>query len=113
MSSAIFENWAKERGLRAIEANYKRRTPAEEEELRVTQDGDPQWEKFYRTHYAVTGLSRKKTARLAEKLNRPHELIAFQKVSEEGACGWCGTELNKGSFLYKEREQILCLSSRV
>lgn len=105
-----FQEWVKERGLRPIEASYSRRGPGGIEELRVTEEGDPEWEKFYRTHYAPADLPEKKTARLAAKLNKPPELVVFEKVSEEGACSECGAELLKGNYLLMEKGQPLCLS---
>jgi len=105
-----FQEWAKERGLRPIEAAYTRRGACGVEELRVTEQGDPDREKFYRTHYAPADLSEKKTARLAVKLNRPPDLVVFEKVSEQGNCSECGSELIKGSFLFMEKGQPLCLA---
>lgn len=105
-----FEEWVKERGLRPIEAAYTRRGPGGVEELRVTEQGDPASEKFYRTHYAPADLSEKKTARLADKLKRPPELVVFQKVSAEGNCNECGTELGKGDLLLMEKSKPLCLT---
>ena len=67
---AFFQEWAEQRGLRTIEAAYTRRGPGGIEPLQVTEDGDPEWEKFYRTHYAPADLAEKKTARLAAKLNQ-------------------------------------------
>jgi len=105
-----FHEWAKERNLRPIEANYARRGPRAVEVLRVTEDGDPEWEAFYRTHYAPADLPQKKTARLAEKLSKPPDLVVFEKVSEEGNCSECGAELSKGAFLVMEKGHPLCLS---
>src|SRR5207247_9554193 len=49
-------------------------------------------------------------ARLAGKLNRPPDLVVFEKVSEEGNCSECGVELVKGDFLLMEKRQPLCLT---
>lgn len=105
-----FQEWVKQRGLRPIEASYARRGPAGVEALRVTEDGKPEREKLYRTHYAPGDLPEKKTARLAAKLNRPPELVVFEKVSEEGACSECGAELSKGDYLLMEKGRPLCLT---
>ena len=105
-----FQQWAKERGLRPIAASYTRRGAGGVEPLRVTEDGDPQWEKFYCTHYAPADLSEQKTARLADKLSRPPELVVFEKVSQEGNCSECGVELFKGNLLFMEKGQPLCLT---
>jgi len=105
-----FQEWATLRGLRTLEADYTRRGPGGIELLHVTEDGDPEREKFYRTHYAPADLGEKKTARLAAKLNRPPELVVFQKVSDEGNCSECSAELPKGEFLLMEKGQPLCLA---
>ena len=106
----FFQEWAARRGLRTIEAAYTRRGPSGIETLQVTEKGDPERERFYRTHYAPADLGEKKTARLAAKLNRPPELVVFQKVSEEGTCGECGAELPTGEFLLMEKGKPLCLA---
>jgi hypothetical protein len=105
-----FQDWVKERGLRPSDADYTRRGQSGVEQLRVTEDGDPEWEKFYRTHYAPADLSESKTTRLSEKLNRTPDLVVFEKVSEEGNCSECGAELAKGSYLSMEKGQPLCLT---
>ena len=105
-----FQEWVKQNGLRPLEATYTRRGPGGIEQLQVTADGDPEWEKFYRTHYAPGDLPEKKAARVAAKLNRPPELVVFEKVSDDGNCSECGTELPKGAFLLLEKEQPLCLT---
>jgi hypothetical protein len=105
-----FQEWVKQRGLRPIEAAYTRRGAAGVEQLQVTEDGDPEWEKFYRTHYAPADMPEKKATRLAAKLNRPPELVAFEKVSDEGNCSECGAELLKGAYLLMEKGQPLCLT---
>jgi hypothetical protein len=106
----IFGEWVQARGLRPIEVPYTRRTPAGLEPLQVTADGNAAGEKLYRTHYAPADLTERRTKQLAEKLAKPPELVVFEKVSEEGNCHECGAELGKGSFLFKENNQPLCLS---
>ncbi len=105
-----FNEWAQRRGLRAVEADYSRRTPRGLEALRVTADGDPTREKFYRTHYVPAGLSEKKAARVGEKLKKAPDLVVFQKVSEEGKCCDCGAEMQRGDFVFVENGQALCLA---
>jgi hypothetical protein len=105
-----FREWVKQRGLRPIDAAHTRRGPGGIEQLRVTEDGDPEWEKFYRTYYAPADLPEKKTARLAAKLNKPPELVVFEKVGDEGNCNECGAELLKGDLLLMEKGQPLCLT---
>jgi hypothetical protein len=105
-----FQEWAKQRGLRTIEAAYTRRGPRGVEQLHVTAGGDPEWERFCRTHYAAGDLPEKQVARLAAKLNKPPELVVFEKVSEEGNCSECGAQLPQGAFLFMEKSRLLCLS---
>jgi len=105
-----FQEWVIQRGLRPIEAAHTRRGPGGIEQLHVTEDSDPQWEKFYRTYYTPADLPEKKTARLAAKLNRPPELVVFEKVGDEGKCNECGTELFAGDYLLMENGQPLCLT---
>lgn len=105
----IFHQWVQRRGLKPVEASYARRGLSGIEELKVTADGDPEREKFYRTHYAPE-LSEKKAQKLKEKLSKAPDLVVFQKVSDEGACSECGAELFKGSLVFMEKDQPLCLA---
>lgn len=105
-----FGEWVQTHGLRPIEASYTRRTPHGIEQLQVTADGNPEHEKFYRIHYAPAELTERKTKQLAEKLSKPPDLVVFEKVSEEGNCCECGTELLRGNFLFMEKGQPLCLA---
>src|ERR1035437_2955493 len=105
-----FQEWVKQHGLRHLEAPHTPRGPQGLQKLQVTEDGDPEWEKFYRTHYAPADLPEKKTAQLAAKLNRPPELVVFEKVSDEGNCSECGAELPQGAYLLMEKGQPLCLT---
>jgi len=104
-----FHEWVRQRGLRPIEASYTRRSPRTVEQLQITEDGNPEREKFYRTRYAPADLPGKKTAKLAEKLNKAPDLVVFEKVSEEGKCDECGAELVRGDFLFMEKGRLLCL----
>ena len=105
-----FLEWVNRRGLRPIEAAHTLRGPRGIKELHVTDDSDPQWEKFYRTYYTPADLPEKKTARLAAKLNRPPELVVFEKVGDEGKCNECEAELFTGDFLLMEKGRPLCLT---
>jgi hypothetical protein len=105
-----FQEWAKQRGLQTIEASFIRQSPGSTETLQVTEDGDPDCERFYRTYYAHGDLAEKKSARLTARLNKAPELVVFDKVSEGGDCNECGIELEKGSLLFMEKNQPLCLS---
>ncbi len=105
-----FQEWVKEKKLQPLEAAHTRRCPGGFEPLQVTKNGDPEWERFYRTHYVPAVLPEQKAARLTAKLNRTPELVVFEKLSEEGRCSDCGVELLQGDFLLMERGQPLCLA---
>src|SRR5664280_67831 len=45
-----FHKWVGQSGLRPIEASYTRRSSRGVEQLQVTEGGNPEREKFYRTH---------------------------------------------------------------
>ena len=51
-----------------------------------------------------------KGMRLRDKLNKAADLVVFQKVSEDGCCGECGTVLIHGDLLFMERNEPLCLA---
>lgn len=109
-SVKYFQQWVEQRGLRPIEATYARRVPGGMQELRVTEDADATWERFYRTHYTRADLPEKKTARLTEKLQRLPDLVVFEMVNEAGKCKECGIELRQGDYLFKENNRLLCLA---
>lgn len=105
-----FNDWAQGRGLRALETPYQRQDPQGIEALQVSESGDPQREKFYRTHYVPADLSAGQSKRVAEKLRKAPDLVVFEKVSEEGNCHECQAELGQGSYLFMEKGQPLCLT---
>jgi len=104
-----FHDWIAERGLQPVEASYVRSGLKGNEELQVTEDADPEREAFFRTHYAPTGLTERKTKQLQKKLNKAPDLVVYQMVSESATCNECQTELWKGELLYMEKGQPLCL----
>jgi hypothetical protein len=67
-----FQEWVKQRGLRPVEAPHVRRGPGGIEPLCVTEDGDPAWEKFFRTSYTPADWPEQKTARLTQAILRRH-----------------------------------------
>jgi hypothetical protein len=105
-----FRDWVQQNHLQPIAADYTRRGPGGVEVLRVTDCGDPGAETFFKTHYAPGHLSPKQSARLEKKLKKTPDLVVFQKVSDEGNCGECQTELLSGDFMMLEKGQPLCLT---
>jgi hypothetical protein len=105
-----FRDWVQQNNLQPITADYTRRSPSGVEVLQVTEAGDPAVEAFFKTHYAPATLSPKQSARLEKKLKQTPDLVVFQKVSEDGHCGECQTELFSGDFMTMEKGQPLCLT---
>jgi hypothetical protein len=105
-----FQAWAQARGLRPLEVPHVRQGPGGLETLAITEDGDPECEKFFRTRYVPADLSAAQSVRLTTKLTRPPELVVFQKVSEEGQCGACGADLLQGDLLLMDKGRPLCLA---
>ena len=106
----FFKAWTTEKGLVPVEAAHTRLGVHGVETLQVTEHGDPAWEAFYRTHYAPRDLPAKKVARLVAKLQKPPDLVVFEKVGDAGKCSECQTELLPGDFLLLEKGQPLCLT---
>jgi hypothetical protein len=105
-----FAEWVGERGLEPIEAPYTRRTARGMEELRVTADGNPEREKFYRTRFVPKARTEARQRQIRGKVTKAPDLVVFEKVSEEGNCSECGAELLQGNFLVMEKGRPLCLA---
>jgi hypothetical protein len=105
-----FHEWVRERGLVPMEASYVRSTPRGPEPLRITADGDPERERFFRTRYARAQLTEKKAQKLRDKLHKAPDLVVFELTSPSSRCSECQAEIFKGSFLFMERNQPLCLT---
>ncbi|MBK5291338.1 MAG: DUF2293 domain-containing protein [Acidobacteriia bacterium] len=108
LSMAIFRHWAREKGLKPSETGYVRRTRAGTMDLQFSKSGDPAIEKSYRTHYVSPVLSERKQQRITEKLSRAAEPVVFE-ILRDSQCSECGAEVERGSFLFMEAGQPLCL----
>ncbi len=106
----FFEAWVKERRLVPVQATYQRRTHDGVKELTITAEGNPGLERFYRTHFAPGDLPASKVTRLTAKLNRVPDLVVFETVSETAKCNECSQDLPKGSYLFREEGESLCLA---
>ncbi len=107
-SMAMFRQWAFEKGLKPSETGYVRRARSGAVELRFSKSGDPAIEKSYRTHYVSAALSAAKQQRIAEKLSKAPQLVAFL-ILRDSQCSECGAEIARGSLLLMEAGQPLCL----
>jgi hypothetical protein len=108
-SLAIFRQWAESKGLQSMETEYSRPSREGAVPLQFTVGGDPEMERIYRTHYVSPALSDKKKTQLKEKLSKADKPVVFD-ILRDSECSECGTELPKGSFLFMDAGQPLCLA---
>lgn len=108
LAMKCFQDWALEKGLKPIKIVCLVRTKGPERALQVSESGDPAIEEVYQTHYISPLLSEKEQEKLKEKLETPPELVAFF-IRKPSQCTQCKEELGKGSIVYVEGEEGLCL----
>jgi hypothetical protein len=101
--------WALQKGLTPTEVAYRRHTREGEQELRFTPDAEPELEKLFRTHYVAPELGEAKQKKLVEKAGQAKQPVVFDNL-RPSTCSECGTEIDKGDFLYMEGGQPLCLA---
>ena len=102
--------WVQERGLVPVAAAYSFTGHRGVEELQVTTDGDPDRERFFRTHYRPAELSPRKAERLQQKLSKRPDIVTYILTSESAACSECQAEIRQGELLYMERGAPVCLA---
>jgi hypothetical protein len=78
-------------------------------DLRFSPSGDPDSERFYRTHFVSPALSGRALEKLEQKLSEPPRPVVFEIIRDSG-CTECGVELPKGRMLFLESEKALCLA---
>ncbi len=76
----VFRRWAQRRGLVSSETGYVART-RDRRPLRFSVSGAPEIERAYRTHWVSPELSAAKRDRLAERQDRPPELVVISPSS--------------------------------
>jgi hypothetical protein len=108
-SLSLFRQWAGEKGLRPSETRYMRWGRGAKVELRFSQSGDPEVEQLFRTHFVSPALSGRTLEKLEEKLSQAPRPVVFE-IIRDSECTECGAELPKGSILFLEAEQALCLA---
>lgn len=104
-----FREWALEKGLKPSKTVYLAKTRGPKRNLQFSKSGHPTIEAAYQTHYISPLLSEKKQEKLKEKLEKKPELVAFI-IMKASHCSQCNKELSKGSLLYTEEKQSLCLN---
>jgi len=100
-----FRLWADSKGLLPRESRYVSQT-RDRRTLRFSINGNPSIEQAYRTHWISPALSEKKRARMAEKTDRPPELVAVMPLKPGWKCHRCG---GTGRLLVMEDQGPACL----
>lgn len=108
LAMACFRSWAHRTGLKPSTTAYLVKTKGPKRELQFSKSGNSTIEKAYRTHFVSPLLSEKKQEKLKEKLEQPPDLVAFMIITPT-QCSSCKKELFKGSIIYIEEKQPLCL----
>lgn len=102
-----FRRWARERHLQPSETAYAART-RDRRALRFSVTGKPAIERAYRTHWMSPELSERKRERLAERQNRPPELLVIASTKPWTSAG-CGAEFGAGEFLMMDDAGPHCM----
>jgi len=105
----ILAAWAHEQGLQPSETPYFARTRSASEQLRFTESGEPEVERFFRTHCLSPDLPAPRRERLQQKLSKPPELVVYSLV-KDSECSACRAVLESHHFLFMEKGQPLCLN---
>ncbi len=108
-SYSYFQEWVRERGLRPIQTEYLRAGVRGAQPLKITEDGDPAMEAFYRTHYVPADLPARKVKAVEKKLQKAPELVVYQITGDESKCSECGAELGRGQCICLEQSQPICM----
>ncbi len=104
-----FFEWVGQQRLEPFEATYVAASRGDVHQLQITEDGNPEQEQFFRTHFRPANLSPAKKKQLEKKVNKVPDLVVYQITSRSSQCSECGTDLGKGELLFLERRQPLCL----
>jgi hypothetical protein len=100
-----FRRWATAKGLLPRPSRYVSKT-RDRRALRFSISGDPSIEQAYATHWILPVLSEKKRARLAEKADRPPDLVVIMPLKPDWKCHRCG---EGGGWLVMEDPGPACL----
>jgi hypothetical protein len=106
---SLYWDWVQAKGLRPSDTPYVRSGREGTVELRFSESGDADAERLYRTRFVSPALSGRKLEKLEEKLSQPSRPVVFEIISDS-ECTECGAELPKGSMLFLEAQQALCLA---
>ena len=104
-----FLAWANETKLESFSAEYKSAKLSGVEELKITDDGDPNLEAFFRTHFRRSDLTEKQKERIQKKKNKVPDLVVFQCVVSRKKCNDCQIDIDTGDLFFLEFKQPICL----
>lgn len=105
LAMKLFRGWASRRGLVASETAYLARM-RDRRPLRFSKTGNADLERAYRTHWVSPALSEAKRRQLAERQNRPADLVVVSPL-RDWTCRECS---GTGDLLIMEGPGPLCLS---
>jgi hypothetical protein len=97
--------WARANGLEPRETEYVTAT-RDRRQLRFTADGDPAADRAWRTHWVSPGLPAAERERVAQRQDKPPELVVIQPV-KDWACAGCG---DSGDLLVMDDAGPQCMS---
>jgi hypothetical protein len=100
---ALLQSWAEANGLKPSETDY---VDAARRKLRFSASETPAIELLYRTHWVSGKLSERQRDRLAEKADRPPEVVAVLPLKSDWKCHRCG---GSGDYLVMENPGPACL----
>jgi hypothetical protein len=103
---AYLEGWASEKGLKPGEAEYVSQT-RDRRTLRFTENGDPQAEAAWRTHWVSPGLTAAQEERIAKRGDVRPDLVVVNPV-KEFTCAECAESI--GGLLIMDDKGPLCLA---
>jgi hypothetical protein len=101
----MFERWAKANGLEPREAEYVSAT-RDRRPLRFTAEGHPDAERAWRTRWQSADLPAAERERVAQRQDKPPELVVIQPV-KDWACAGCG---DSGDLLVMDDAGPQCMS---
>jgi hypothetical protein len=99
--------WAEQQGLLPSEAPYIAAT-RDRRPLRFTEDGDPELERIFHTHWVSPDLSEKKREQLEARQSKAPDLVVLSPVND-WTCRGCGVHGEAREFMFLEDEAPLCL----
>lgn len=109
MAMKHLKQWALSSGLKPSQTVYMSHNRKSKIKLRFSKSSNPKIEQEYSTHYISSILSERKIARLKDKWEQSPDLVVFWLVNDT-KCSKCHKELYKGSLLFKEGDDALCMN---